>query len=40
MVNLDKFLACDEMRLVGYECDMVMRCVETLYSWVEYDELV
>jgi len=28
------------MRLVGYECGMVMRWVETLYSWVEYDELV
>jgi len=28
------------MRLVGYECDMVIRWVETLYSWVEYDELV
>jgi len=28
------------MRLVGYECNMVMRWVDTLYSWVEYDELV
>jgi len=26
--------------MVGYESDMVMRWVEILYSWMEYDELV
>jgi len=39
-MNFDKFLACNKYELVGYECGMVMRWVETLYSWVEYDELV
>jgi len=38
--ELDKFLACNEHEMVGYESGMVMRWAKILYSWMEYEELV
>jgi len=38
--ELDKFLACNEHEMVGYESGMVMRWAKILYSWMEYEDLV
>jgi len=40
MMNLDKFLACNEHEMVGYESGMVMIWDKIPYSWMEDDELV
>jgi len=39
-MNLDKFLACNEHEMVGYESGMVMIWDKIPYSWREDDELV
>jgi len=32
-------LACDEHGMIGYESGMIMRWIEILHTWMEYEEL-
>jgi len=37
--ELEWLLACDEHEMVGYESNMIMRWIEILHTWTEYEEL-
>jgi len=37
--ELEWLLACDEHGMVGYKSGMIMRWIEILHTWMEYEEL-